>query len=104
MDCYRLGRASLSVSEFHIEKKAAFIKAMAHPVRLEMLEAMQNGELCVCELQALSGLDMSTVSKHLSVMKNVGLVNIRKDKNKVFYSLACPCVLNFTKCIDGVIS
>ncbi len=99
-----LWRAGLSLSKTHIEKKADFIKAMAHPVRLEMLEAMQNGEMCVCELQALSGLDMSTVSKHLSVMKNVGLVNVRKEKNKVFYSLACPCVLNFTHCIDGVIS
>jgi ArsR family transcriptional regulator len=69
-------------------------------VRLEMLYALREGERCVCRLQELSGLDMSTVSRHLSVLKNAGLVTARKDKNWIFYTLACPCALDFADCLE----
>lgn len=82
-----------------LEKTVDAIKAMAHPVRLQMLYALKSGEWCVCDLQALSKLDMSTVSKHLSVLKRAGLVSVRKDKNWMIYSLARPCVLNFADCM-----
>ncbi len=83
--------------------KAGVIKAMAHPSRLMMIEALKDGERCVCELQALVGSDMSTVSKHLSVMKNAGIVSDRKQGLMVLYSLRCPCILDFLGCIDAVI-
>jgi len=86
-----------------ITQTADVIKAMAHPVRLEMLYALKSGEWCVCDLQALSKLDMSTVSKHLSVLKQAGLVTARKDKNWMIYALARPCVLDFTDCLAGAL-
>ncbi len=82
------------------EARAQFIKAMAHPSRLIMIDALTEGELCVCELKELVGADMSTVSKHLSLLKSAGLVNVDKRGLKVFYSLRVPCVDQFMNCVD----
>ena len=84
-------------------KRAAVIKAMAHPSRLLMIDALSFGEKCVCELQELVGDDISTVSKHLSVMKSVGIVDCRKAGLNVFYRLKVPCILNFFSCVEAVI-
>ena len=86
-----------------LEARAAVIKAMAHPTRLFVLEELSGGERCVCELTEMIGADVSTVSKHLSVLKNVGIVNARKQGNQVFYSLVCPCVLDFFSCVETVL-
>lgn len=86
------------------EMKADVLKAMAHPTRLYMLEVLARGEKCVCELNKLVDADHSTVSKHLSVLKQAGLVSDRKDGLKVFYKLEVPCVLDFMDCIAKVIS
>lgn len=83
--------------------QAQVIKAMGHPSRLLMLQAMQAGEICVCELQRLVGSNMSTVSKHLSVLKSAGLVEDRKRGQQVFYSLRIPCLLKFLACVDEVL-
>ncbi len=85
------------------EKRAAILKALAHPVRLFMLDELARGEKCVCELRDLVGSDISTVSKHLSLMKNAGLVKDRKQGLQVFYSLQVSCVLKFFDCVEAVI-
>ena len=85
------------------DKRVKVLKAMAHPSRLAMLEALANGEKCVCELQKLVGSDISTVSKHLSLMKMAGLVEDRKEGLWVHYRLRVPCVLQFMHCIEAVL-
>jgi DNA-binding transcriptional ArsR family regulator len=85
------------------KKRARIIKAMAHPSRLMMLEALADGERCVCELQKLVGADISTVSKHLSVMKAAGLVQARKEGLWMHYSLRVPCILDFMNCVEAVL-
>ena len=87
----------------YYKMRAEIIKAMAHPSRLKMIDALSKGELCVCELRKLVHSDVSTVSKHLSVMKGAGLVQDRKEGLKVFYRLICPCAAKFLKCVDGII-
>jgi DNA-binding transcriptional ArsR family regulator len=82
--------------------KAQIIKAMGHPSRLIMIDALAEGEKCVCELQQLVGSDMSTISKHLSVLRNAGLVDDRKQGLQVFYSLRVPCIINFFGCVEAV--
>ncbi len=82
--------------------RAQILKAMAHPSRLMMLEALKEGELCVCDLQKIVGSDISTVSKHLSVMRNAGIVEDRKAGLQVFYRLRVPCIMNFFDCVDMV--
>jgi ArsR family transcriptional regulator len=76
---------------------------MAHTSRLAMLEALADGEKCVCELQKLVGSDISTVSKHLALMKAAGLVMDRKEGLWVHYRLRVPCVLRFRDCIEAVL-
>ena len=82
--------------------QAEIIKAMGHPTRLLILNSIKNREMCVCALRDIVGDDISTVSKHLSILKNAGLVAARREGNWLHYRLLCPCVLNFTDCIAGL--
>ncbi len=84
------------------EIRAKIIKAMAHPSRLMVIDALAKGEKCVCELRDLIGSDISTVSKHLSLMKEAGIITDRKVGQQVFYSLRVPCILNFFGCVEEV--
>ncbi|MEX2578362.1 MAG: metalloregulator ArsR/SmtB family transcription factor [Verrucomicrobiales bacterium] len=84
------------------EHRVTIIKALAHPSRLAMAEALQEGERCVCDLRDLIGGDLSTVSKHLSVMRDAGLVEAEKRGLNVYYRLRCPCLLGFFDCVDSL--
>ncbi len=75
---------------------------MAHPSRLYIVDELSRGERCVCDLTALIGADISTVSKHLRVLKQAGIVSDRKEGLQVFYSLETPCVLQFFQCVEAV--
>jgi DNA-binding transcriptional ArsR family regulator len=83
--------------------KAKVAKALAHESRLMLIDALREKEMCVCDLVEMVGSDQSTVSKHLGILKNVGIVQDRREGNKVFYSLKTPCVLNFFQCALEVI-
>jgi ArsR family transcriptional regulator len=85
------------------EARAEIVKAMAHPTRLFVVDVLSRGEKCVCELTDMVGADMSTVSKHLAVLKNAGLIRDSKRGQQVYYSLKCPCILNFFKCVETVL-
>lgn len=84
------------------EKRAGIIKALAHPSRLMMVDELSRGERCVCELTELVGADISTVSKHLSVLTTAGIVDYRTEGVQHIYRLKVPCVLNVFKCIEAV--
>ena len=84
------------------EDRARIMKALAHPSRLMMVDELSRGERCVCELTEMVGADISTVSKHLSVLKDAGIVDSRKEGVQVFYRLKAPCVLNVFECIEAV--
>jgi ArsR family transcriptional regulator len=84
--------------------QAQVLKALAHPSRLGMVELLADGERCVCDLQRVVGADMSTVSKHLSVLKAAGIVRDEKRGLQVFYSLRFPCVCNFLSCVNELMS
>ena len=84
--------------------RARIAKAMAHPSRLLMLEALEGKERCVCELTELVGADQSTVSKHLAVLKQAGLVEDRKEGVMVYYRVKVCCLQGFWNCIEGVLA
>jgi len=85
------------------EARARILKAMAHPTRLYLLDELSRGERCVGDLQASVGADMSTVSKHLAILNEAGLVTRDKRGNQVFCTLTVPCVTNFFGCIETVL-
>ena len=80
--------------------RARIIKALAHPARLLIVDELQKGPRCVCELRAAVGSDLSTVSKHLSVLRNAGVVRDEKRGVQVFYRLQCSCVTSFLSCVE----
>lgn len=86
----------------YCEIRAGIIKALAHPSRMMMVDDLSQGERCVCELTELVGADISTVSKHLALLKDAGIVDYRKDGVQHFYRLKAPCVLNVFRCIEAV--
>lgn len=79
---------------------ANVFKAMSNPNRLLIVDTLANGERCVADLTALVGLDISTVSNHLSVLRNVGIVKDERRGTQIFYALSRPCVLNMFCCLD----
>lgn len=81
-------------------KRAAVIKALAHPSRLLIAEALMEGEMCVCDLKDLVGADMSTVSKHLGMMRQAGVLASEKRGLNIYYRLACDCFGDFLQCLD----
>ena len=86
-----------------LEAKARIIKAMAHPTRLFIVETLAKHEHCVCELTAMIGADVSTVSKHLSILRGAGIIDDEKRGSLVYYQLKMPCVFGFFSCVDTVI-
>ena len=90
-----------------VRRQAEVLKALAHESRLLMIHRLGEGDCTpgelTCELQELVGSDMSTVSKHLSLLKLHGIVIDRREGGQVFYSLRTPCVLNFFSCATQVI-
>lgn len=86
-----------------LQARANVLKAMAHPTRLFIIEELSRQEWSVCDLTAQIGADVSTVSKHLAVLRQAGLVIDDKRGNQVFYKLAVPCILNFFDCVESVL-
>jgi ArsR family transcriptional regulator len=91
-------------SRARYEARARIAKALAHPSRLLMLDVLQDGERCVCELTELVGADQSTVSKHLAVLRQAGLVEDRRDGVMTYYRVRVACLGPLWKCIEGVLS
>ena len=83
--------------------RAKVVKAMAHPTRLFVVDELsRHGRRCVCELTALIGADMSTVSRHLTILKNAGIISDEKRGTQVFYRLTKNYVRSFLGCVDSL--
>ncbi len=87
-----------------LQARAEVFKALGHPTRLAIVDMLAGGELCVCEIDRQIDADMSTVSRHLAVLRNVGILSSERRGNQVFYRLECPCITSFYGCLEGVLS
>jgi len=85
------------------EFRAGIFKALAHPMRVLMLETLKEKPWCVCELAGALGLEKSVASKHLAQLKAAGLVDTEKRGTLVEYRLVAPCVLDVAACAEGTI-
>lgn len=83
--------------------RARIIKALAHPTRLMLVDELSRRRRCVRELTAMAGADISTVSKHLAVLKAAGIVQDEKQGAQVYYRLRCPCVTEFFGRVETVL-
>lgn len=87
-----------------LEAKADIFKALAHPSRVLVVQALADGEKCFCELTEMIGADKSTVSKHLSILKQAGIIRDEKRGLMAFYTLQARCVLKFMDCVEAMIA
>jgi ArsR family transcriptional regulator len=85
------------------EKQAEIVKAIAHPLRIAVVDFLKDGQQCVCDIAEHIGSERSNVSRHLSVMVNAGVLEYRKEGLKVIYKLKTPCILDFFSCITRVL-
>ncbi|HAL44853.1 MAG: hypothetical protein A2Y12_19880 [Planctomycetes bacterium GWF2_42_9] len=81
------------------EKQAEILKALAHPVRVSILDFLKDGEQCVCDIAEFVGSERSNVSKHLSILVSCGILECRKEGLNMIYSLKAKCILGFFDCI-----
>jgi len=86
------------------EARAEVLKALAHPTRMYIVDVLAaEGPQCVCELTERIGVDTSTVSRHLAVLKNASILTSRKEGTTVYYSLACDCISEFVIALEKVL-
>ena len=91
-------------SRVKYEARAAIVKALAHPARLMIVDELtERNQRCVCELTELVGSDLSTVSRHLSVLRNAGIVQSEKQGTTVYYRLRVRCIRSFFECVESVL-
>jgi ArsR family transcriptional regulator len=83
--------------------RAQIIKALGHPLRLEIVDLLAKGERCVEDIARAVGSERANVSRHLTVLARTDLVNSRKKGLNVYYSLKCPCIMNFFDCVEQVL-
>ena len=85
------------------EKQSEIAKAIAHPLRIAVVNFLKDGEQCVCDIAEHVGSERSNVSRHLSVMVKAGLLEYRKEGLKVIYRLKCACIVDFFSCVSRVL-
>jgi ArsR family transcriptional regulator len=85
------------------ERQAEIAKAVAHPLRVAVIDFLKGGEKCVCDIAEHVGSERSNVSRHLAVMVHAGVLTCRKEGLKVFYDLRTPCVAEFLSCVTRVV-
>lgn len=86
-----------------LERRARVFSALAHPSRLLIVEMLEEKNRSVTELTDAVGSDMSTVSRHLSVLRSAGIIGSERHGNIIEYSLRTPCITRFFECVEQVI-
>ena len=82
---------------------AEVFKALGHPTRVFIVEKLKSTDYCVCELTEMIGVDMSTVSRHLSILKAAGIVEDRREGTTIYYSLACNCLSQMLGGVENIL-
>ncbi|RLI39944.1 transcriptional regulator [Candidatus Bathyarchaeota archaeon] len=92
---------SLPSSEELLKLKARIFKALSDPIRLKIMEFLRDEERCVCEIIPYIGIAQPLVSRHLKILRNAGLVRVRKEGNRRYYSVTDPRIFEV---IDAITS
>jgi ArsR family transcriptional regulator len=100
--CSIKGRKRLRRGDYSIRANVA--NALGNPKRLMILDALSDGEMRAGEIVKLLDFEQPTVSRHLALLRRVGIVEQRREGKCVYYRLACSCVTGFFNCIEEVIS
>ncbi len=83
--------------------KSEILKALAHPIRIILVDALRQRDMCVCDLNTLVDVDQSSVSRHLAQLKRAGIVSERREGMRVMHHLQTPCILDAIGCAENVL-
>ena len=84
------------------QEEAEVFKALGHPTRLWIVKQLADGqEHCVCEFVDAIGVQFATISQHLTILRQAGILESDKRGQSVFYRLRCPCILDVVSCIQN---
>ena len=86
-----------------LRMKAEIFKAIGQPIRLKIVEILHEHELPGGRIAYQVGADASTVSKHLSLLRKLGIVVDRKEGGKIFYQTTVHQLVDYLKCFDGTV-
>lgn len=75
------------------------LKAVAHPVRLQIIEVLEHGQRCVGDIVQKTGYSQSVISQHLGLMKDKGILGCRREGTKAFYAIRTPTVITLLHCV-----
>ena len=87
-----------------IKLTAELFKTLGHPVRIKILQMLTKGERCVCEIMENIDIEQSNLSQHLGVLKKQGLIDSRKDGQRVIYWIAYPSVKQLIEAAEQTLS
>lgn len=88
-----------SIEMEQLQRAADILKTVAHPMRLQIIDALEGGEMSVAELCRLLGMPQPYASQQLNLMKNKGILSSRRSGNLVFYAVANPSVVKIIHCV-----
>lgn len=87
-----------------VKLTAGFFKTLSHPMRIKILHSLEHGEKCVCEIIEELDIEQSNLSQHLGVMKKQGIIDSRKDGQKVYYYILYQSVLDVVGAAEKTLS
>jgi ArsR family transcriptional regulator len=100
---YNYYREASMIDRARLDQRAAIVKAMASSSRLAIVEELSRKSRAVGELAEILELDISTVSRHLTVLRNAGIVSSVRQGISIVYSLRAVCVLQFFDCVERIL-
>ncbi len=91
------------MNDNELNAHAQIMKALANPVRLKIVKMLSEDERCICELQPLFNINKSTISRHVAVLSNAGILHQRREGVRCYLKLATPCILEIFPCVMVVL-
>lgn len=94
-----MGRVQVARQNF----KANYLKALAHPLRLEILGCLKDGEKAVGDIVAAVGISQSNVSRHLAALKNANILVSRQEGANVYYAVTDDRIFRILRLVDAIL-
>lgn len=86
------------------EAQAQFLKVLTHPARLAILNILRDGEQCVCHMEAHLGYRQAYISQQLTVLREAGLIQDRRDGWNVFYRVVEPRIFELLSAVAQILT
>lgn len=104
IQCINARKTVTLMHDARYKAEAEIFQALAHPVRLQLLDFLAEGPRCACEIEPGFSLDQSTISRHLIVLKKAGLVQARREGVRVIYKLSDRRIQRIRELVQSLIA